>query len=334
MRGGIDLNVSQFILTALFLVITGGIVSAQPQITIVSPPNATIDDTTPTLNITTSEPSNITYSWDNEGNITGAFNATSYTTTYGEAGKDANSSGLWHMNEGMYSNIIDDSGNLNTGTIYGASWTSDCRFGNCLEFDGVDDYVEVSDSSSLAISGEITIMAWIKPNAHPEENPCGWHTIVEKYDDDYGLYVHQRHCGGGSGGPWDARVVLWFYNESNEFWVSGNTLITPDEWHHIAGTYSESDGQLKVYLDGELDGGKNFSGAIQTSGNTLKIGGNSGDMYFNGTIDDIVIHNRALDGSEILDIYQKTLPSGQHIVVIYADIAARSSSRPVYFTMG
>ncbi|RLI91232.1 MAG: hypothetical protein DRO95_04750, partial [Candidatus Altiarchaeales archaeon] len=48
----------------------------------------------------------------------------------------------------------------NDGTIYGATWT-DGKFGKALSFDGVDDYVDCGNDSSLDITDAITIEAWI-----------------------------------------------------------------------------------------------------------------------------------------------------------------------------
>ena len=50
--------------------------------------------------------------------------------------------GAWHFDEGQGNIAHDSSGNNNHGTIYGAKWV-DGKFGKALEFDGVDDYVEI-----------------------------------------------------------------------------------------------------------------------------------------------------------------------------------------------
>ena len=56
----------------------------------------------------------------------------------------------------------DRSGNGNDGSLVGGtSWNSAGRYGVGLSFDGVDDYVEIPDSSSLSITGDMTIAAWI-----------------------------------------------------------------------------------------------------------------------------------------------------------------------------
>ena len=62
----------------------------------------------------------------------------------------------------------------NDGVIYGATYTAD-RHGqpnSAMSFDGVDDYIEILDSSSLHGMSELTISAWIKTN-----------TITQKYQE-------------------------------------------------------------------------------------------------------------------------------------------------------
>ena len=79
--------------------------------------------------------------------------------------------GYWSMNEGTGTTAYDGSGNGNNGTLTnGPQWTTG-KVGGALQFDGVDDYVEVPNSTGLNPSDTITIEAWVKgdsfsPNAH------------------------------------------------------------------------------------------------------------------------------------------------------------------------
>ncbi|MHA2246256.1 MAG: DUF2341 domain-containing protein [Candidatus Hodarchaeales archaeon] len=73
--------------------------------------------------------------------------------------------GVWHLAEttsgvgaikDSSSNNIDgtDSGNPTLGVIG--------QIGNCIDFDGIDDYVNVIDNPNLDITDEITLEAWVK----------------------------------------------------------------------------------------------------------------------------------------------------------------------------
>ena len=56
-----------------------------------------------------------------------------------------------------------DSAGSNNGTIYGATPVTG-QIDGALEFDGVNDYVNLGNPASLNFSGAITISAWIKPD--------------------------------------------------------------------------------------------------------------------------------------------------------------------------
>jgi hypothetical protein len=63
--------------------------------------------------------------------------------------------GWWPFN----GNANDESGNGNNGTVNGATLTID-RFGNANQaygFDGVDDFIEVINSTQVTLIGNLTI---------------------------------------------------------------------------------------------------------------------------------------------------------------------------------
>ncbi len=57
--------------------------------------------------------------------------------------------------EGSGSTAADASGLGHTGQISGATWTSNGRFGNALQFDGVNDFVTVADSNYLDLTQRV-----------------------------------------------------------------------------------------------------------------------------------------------------------------------------------
>ena len=68
--------------------------------------------------------------------------------------------GIWHFDAGSGSIAYDSSRNRNHGTIIGANWITGVD-GTALSFNGL--YVEVPNSPSLDITGNITVEAWMKP---------------------------------------------------------------------------------------------------------------------------------------------------------------------------
>ncbi len=152
--------------------------------------------------------------------------------------------GYWKFNEGSGSVAGDSSGLGNDGTIHGASWVSGSPDGStALSFDGVNDYVEVPDSSSLDITDAITIEAWIKRDV----GGTGYGRIVSKENDaqsnDIGYFLQLSSTG---------TVRLGFANGSSTYISAiGSTVVSTGVWHHIAGVYDGN--EIRVYLDGQLD---------------------------------------------------------------------------------
>jgi|GEM_PF-2158561 len=197
--------------------------------------------------------------------------------------------GLWHFNEGSGSSTIDASGNGNTGTISGATWTTNGVFGNALSFDGSDDWVSVSNSDSVNLHGsnEVSIEAWINPSS----GGVTWYGIVSKGNgQQYAItlnspnrYIHfeTNQLDGGSCGAANT--------------ASGT--IPLDEWSHVVAVYDGS--TKKVYINGIERASVSCSYRFASNTEALRIGqGNNGE-YFKGLIDEVRIYNRALTQSEI-----------------------------------
>ena len=80
---------------------------------------------------------------------------------------DDNYAGVWHLNEDPSASspqFSDATSNSNDGTS-GGTMTSEDQLpgvsGNGIDFDGVDDHINVSDNPSLDITDEITLEAWV-----------------------------------------------------------------------------------------------------------------------------------------------------------------------------
>src|SRR3989338_3713203 len=91
-----------------------------------------------------------------------------------------------------------------------------------------------------------------------------------------------------------------FYIYAGGSWQS--VLFTADssfditQWHHYTGTWDGTN--LKIYVDGVLKNTSTPTGSINTSDtNNLNIG--VWDSYLNGSIDEVVIYNRAISADEV-----------------------------------
>jgi len=220
---------------------------------------------------------------------------------------------LWlKFNEGSGNIAYDSSFYNNHGTIYGAVYT-DGKFGKALSFDGVDDYVEVPDSASLDMTEVMTLAWWMYPKTTDLQRIFMKKRTDGVKDDytNYAVWINDGvmettageaafagqlliDVGSGDGGT---------YTRIGTNVNVGNYL---NEWHFYAFTYDES--TLKVYVDGVLVYTLNVAQDLGANTGPLIIGKHvdnsaTSKFFFNGTIDEVRIYNRALSENEIKMLY-------------------------------
>ena len=182
--------------------------------------------------------------------------------------------------------MADASGNGNTGTISGASWTTAGKFGGALSFNGINNLVLIPNSASLNVSAAMTLQAWVFPSA----TQSGWRTILQREVDAYSLNASNDAgplfpAGGGIFG-------------GSGTWISGTSASPVNAWTHVALTYDGA--TLKLYVNGVQAASQARTGAVQTNTNPLRIGGNIPyGEFFQGLIDEVRVYNRALTQAEI-----------------------------------
>jgi hypothetical protein len=193
--------------------------------------------------------------------------------------------GAWSFDESSGTTAFDSSGNSNNGAISGATRVPG-KFGNALQFDGVNDMVSVADANSLDLTSGMTLEAWIKPSALGTM----WRTVAIKEQTKQLAYA--LYAGNGKGKP-SGHVFT-----TRDTAVAGTGRVTPNTWTHIAATY---DGKLlRLYKNGvEIAEAALATGAVQ-SNRPLRFGGNSvWNEWFKGAIDEMRIYNRALSPAEL-----------------------------------
>jgi len=165
-------------------------------------------------------------------------------------------------------------------------------------FGGDGDYVEIQDSDELDLS-DLSISAWFKPK---DDN------------DNYNPIISKDETGGRS---WflqtSGKNNLAFYirdsdGEDNNHY-SGVEPIK-DVWYHVVASYKfVSDGFsiMSICVNGEdpvtID---NANGPIATTSSKVHIG-EWGTHFFNGSIDNVMIFDRALTEAEIEAIYENQM---------------------------
>jgi len=206
------------------------------------------------------------------------------------------------FDEGSGTYTHDYSGNNNIGVFYNGSTicsNGDCptwingKFGKAVDFDGIDDYINVEEQTNLDGFSEITISAWVKPDKdYSGDQPNGWYGGFWKKHNSYSI--------GWQG--WTDGLTASFFNSSGiRFFSDTDIDLYTGNWYYIVVTFDSQ--MIKYYINGEyitggLTGGSYF-GALNDNSYPVKIGlGFS--KYFNGTVDEFYIYKRVLTNEEII----------------------------------
>src|SRR3989344_2132786 len=190
------------------------------------------------------------------------------------------------------SNAWDYSGYGNNGTENGSiTWNATAGHDSrgAYDFDGVNDYLNISLKNNLNITKTITIAAWIKAKSLKTG----------------GIVAHWKTP--------EYPFILWMNSAGNISWVVNNSnyvytrIVDSDKWYHVAGVYNGTD--VAIYMNGSRIATKPQIGNIATISGDYLIGGYTNsdgapDTFFNGTIDDVMIFNRSLSASQIWNLYQ------------------------------
>ena len=163
-----------------------------------------------------------------------------------------------------------------------------------LSFDGTGGYIDCGNDSSLNISGDLTLSAWINVN-----DLSSFRSIISKRDSTVGYEMVVRTSG-----------EISFYTDSGQNSKSTAT-VSLNTWTNIIITVESGvTNGTKIYFNGVADtwqsGGTH---TIVANTNTLSIGRRYGTTwYFNGNIDETSIFNYALSSAQILEIYNNGRP--------------------------
>ena len=210
---------------------------------------------------------------------------------------------LWlKLDETSGSTAFDSSGNGNHGTLVNMAdgdWVAG-QIGNALDFDGGNDYVDCGNDDSLNITHEITMSAWINMSARPATNK--WFNLHNKGDFGYAMYIQ---------GADTALTTLGAYFDLDtgvkDLWNLTSIDIDPaNGWAHVAVTFDNTD--VKFYVNGVLDHTENEPGTINDNAGLDLIFVNGESEWFEGSVDDVRVYNRALSEAEVGALYYLSGP--------------------------
>jgi len=181
------------------------------------------------------------------------------------------------------------------------------------------DYIQVPDSPNLNPAGVLTIEAWV----YPKGVGVGNGIILMKQEPtgtkgaSYGLVYHVDFAAPAKGLLDKVSfAVETVDNPWNDY--PSDTVLETNTWSHVAGTYKS--GELKVYLNGNLEKTYTLTGKITPTSGPLYIGHAWWPWVqeqFNGIIDEVRIWNIARTQEDIQATISTTLQGNEEGLVSY-----------------
>lgn len=197
----------------------------------------------------------------------------------------------------MINNVTDSSGTGNTGKLTGQSSTTTIpgKIGQALQFDGVDDTVDINNT--MLGTQALTICVWIKPT-----EASAFDFILGNTNTLLGTYTNGN---------------LVFNSDGSTAAQSAANSIIQNAWNHACVTRNTS-GTANLYIGGVLSGSADqSSGSPTASAFDTYIGSYIGAAnFYTGSIDELRVYNRILSVAEIKNIYNFGLAVSQRTNIL------------------
>ena len=190
----------------------------------------------------------------------------------------------------LHGNTIESARRENQGDIVGAKITYGIAnvIDSAFDFDGANSYIDFKITDIPYGDAPRTVSIWLK-SSQPNNDyfGCVFNYGGFPYAERFGLHVHQSRP--------------YFVGEAADF--IGNANISNNLWHAIVVTYDGS--AVRMYVDGSLDSACNLK--LATTQSIFRLGartpGDNLPEFFNGSLSNLRIYNRALSPDEVAELY-------------------------------
>ncbi|MEM6366057.1 MAG: LamG-like jellyroll fold domain-containing protein, partial [Planctomycetota bacterium] len=225
---------------------------------------------------------------------------------------DPSESGSVTESGGLISGISDlsstgNDGLQNTSTNQPTLVTAAINGLDAIQFDGVDDLLQISDDSTLNTNGVGYSQKSISVVFQTSNDITNQQVLFKQGGTGSGITIYVQ----------DGQLYAGAYSDSGvttEAWLS--TVVASDTAYVMTLDFDSVDRELKLFLNGEAHGtavaeaeldshsGNVVVGASQNTGKTHE--GNlsgSASSFFNGLIGEFTYYNESLENSEIVDLH-------------------------------
>ncbi len=194
--------------------------------------------------------------------------------------------------DSCFGNTAVDSQSSHNGTLTNGPIWAEGKSYQGLHFDGVDDYIDVSNGGGINLGTSHTISAWV--NFDNLSNPA------------------QNVLFGETASP-NAQYALWFRNEGDIYYragtdwarwqLSGADILTTGTWYHFVVTRNGT--TVTLYINGVSKGDRTFTDNDDLVINYIGKENNTATTQYNfaGTMDEIKFYKGALSQTEVLALF-------------------------------
>lgn len=186
-------------------------------------------------------------------------------------------------------------------TLHGGTYTGEGAIGHAMEFDGVDDYATTAEPV-VRSDGAISVAAWVRLSAKtPDVAAVASQNSVQHAAFALGyLGSAQDRWGWVMRGP-DGQDPL------EAILVPSSAVPQMGVWTHLVGVYDVRVGEIRLYVNGELEARERFTSPWHTTDGQFALGrakSNDGiwGYHWPGAIDEVRTYSRALSDQEIRGI--------------------------------
>jgi hypothetical protein len=203
--------------------------------------------------------------------------------------------GYWSPSAGPTGNRLRDlSGYNNHGTLTnmnaGTDWVvSGGKY--ALDFDAVDDYIQLASYGSLPNTGAISLQLNARPVTTSFPNAFGTESFT---NNNHGFRLELS----------SANTLALVVGSTTSFTGHSAGTITSNKWEHILITWNVSENRIQILQNGIIRSDTTNT-TWPSNLNNIRLGvGFTLGRYWNGLLDDFILYNRALSRNEQISIFR------------------------------
>ena len=187
--------------------------------------------------------------------------------------------GYWQFNNNQSN---DSSIYGNNGTFIGNAHSNK----DVLELDG-NDYVDLGSSAIIGNEDTFTVSAWYKAINTPSDQVI--------YSEVQGAFTRFLILLVDVS---DGDILASYDDDTSITTLSGGSGADDGKWHHAV-FVRRATNDYELYLDGSLVDTSTISVAGPINPNDLRIGDAAGAFYLDGSIDEVMVFDRAINNWEV-----------------------------------